>query len=121
MPHPLLSVSQSDYLIQVFDTNLHSANPDQLASDLDLYCFQRQDMSGTRRTSVNKSSGNISKEKRKIIPNYQNKTKQINPTLFKAFTALSDGIQNFILSNQQWIEDSGLHCLPKPVSSNTYT
>ena len=40
MPHPLLIFSQSDYLIQVVDTNSHtqktnSADPDQLASEAD--------------------------------------------------------------------------------------
>ena len=37
MPYPLLIFSQSDYLIQVFDTRSHqmtnSADPDQLASE----------------------------------------------------------------------------------------
>ena len=36
MPHPLLIFSQSDYLIQVFDTNSQMTNttdPDQLASE----------------------------------------------------------------------------------------
>ena len=60
MPHPLLIFSQSDYLIQVVDTNLHSltnsADPDQLASSeanwLDLQCLQKQGISRFSRTRL---------------------------------------------------------------------
>ena len=37
----------------------NSADPDQLASDLDLHCLQRQDISGFSRTRVNISSGSL--------------------------------------------------------------
>ena len=57
MPCTLLIISQSDYLIQVVDTNLHtminSADPDQKATDLELLCLQRQGMSEFSRTGVN--------------------------------------------------------------------
>ena len=59
MPRPQLIVSQSDYLIQVVDTNSHTErqtvktqiswllkNP----TDLNLHYLQRQSISGTSRT-----------------------------------------------------------------------
>ena len=57
MPCPPLIVSQSDYLIQVVDTNSHSAWQTvqiqinwllQKPTDLDLHCFQRQGISRFR-------------------------------------------------------------------------
>ena len=61
MPHPLLIISQSDYLIQVVDTNSHTDGQTvqiqiswllKKPTDLDLHCLQRQGMSGTIRTRV---------------------------------------------------------------------
>ena len=63
MPHPLLIVSQSDYLkIQVVDINLHTDWQTvqiqiswllQKPADLDLHYLQRQGISGFSRTRVN--------------------------------------------------------------------
>ena len=61
MPRPLLIFSQSDYSIQVVDTNSHSEWQTvqiqiswllQKPTDLDLHCLQRQGISGFSRTWV---------------------------------------------------------------------
>ena len=61
MPCPFLIFSQSDYLIQVVDTNSHSKWQTvqiqiswllQKPTDLDLHCLQRQGISGISRTRV---------------------------------------------------------------------
>ena len=61
MPHPLLIFSQSDYLIQVVDTNSNTEWQTvqiqiswllQKPTDQDLHCLQRQDISGFSRTRV---------------------------------------------------------------------
>ena len=58
MPHPLLNVSQSDYLIKVIDINSHTKWKTvqiqiswllQKPTDLDLHCLQRQGISGFSR------------------------------------------------------------------------
>ena len=63
MPRPLLIVSQSDDFIQIVDTNSNTEWQTvqiqiswflQKPTDLDLYCLQRQDISGFSRTRVNK-------------------------------------------------------------------
>ena len=62
MPCPLLFFSLSDYLSQTVDTNSNTewqAVQIQISwllqkpTDLDLYCLQRQDISGFSRTRVN--------------------------------------------------------------------
>ena len=62
MPCPLLIFSQSDYLIQIIDTNSHTEWQTvqiqiswllQKPTDLDLHCLQRQGLSGFSRTRVN--------------------------------------------------------------------
>ena len=62
MPHPCLIFSQSDYLIQEFDTNIHTEWQTvqiqiswllQKPTDLDLHYLQRQGISGFSRTRVN--------------------------------------------------------------------
>ena len=62
MPCPLLIFSQSVYLIQVVDTNLHTYPQTvqiqinwllQNPTDLDLHCLQRQGISGFSKTRVN--------------------------------------------------------------------
>ena len=62
MPHPLLIVSQSDFLVKVVDTNSHAERQIvqlqiswllQKPSDLDLHYLQRQDISRTSQTRVN--------------------------------------------------------------------
>ena len=61
MPCPLLIFSQSDYLIQVVDTNTNTELKTmqiqiswllQNPTDLDLHCLQRQYISGFSRTRV---------------------------------------------------------------------
>ena len=61
MPHPLLIVSHSDSLIQMFDINSHTEWQIvqiqiswllQKPTDLDLHCLQRQGISGFSRTRV---------------------------------------------------------------------
>ena len=61
MPRPLLIFSQSDYLIQVVDTNSNTEWQTvqiqiswllQKPTDLDLHCLQRQDISGFSRTRI---------------------------------------------------------------------
>ena len=60
MPRPLLIFSQSDYLILIVTIFVYlmanSADPVQLASDLDLNCFQGQSIFGFSMTRVDKSS-----------------------------------------------------------------
>ena len=62
MPHPLLIFRQSDHLILIFAINSHTKWQTvqiqiswllQKPTDLDLYCFQRQGLSGFSRTRVN--------------------------------------------------------------------
>ena len=62
MPCPFLIVSQSNYLIQVADTNSHTLWQTvqiqiswllQKPTDLDLHCLQRYDIFGFSRTRVN--------------------------------------------------------------------
>ena len=62
MPHPLLIFSQSDYLIQIVDINLHTEWQTvqiqiswllKKPTDLDLHCLQRQGISGFSMTRVN--------------------------------------------------------------------
>ena len=69
MPRPLLAFSQSDYLIQVVDTNSNSEWQTvqvqiswllQKPTDLDLHCLQRQGISGFSRTRVNKFDNTLS-------------------------------------------------------------
>ena len=61
MPHPLLIFSQSDYLFQIVDINLHTEWKTvqiqiswllQKPTDLDLHCLQRQGISGFSMTRV---------------------------------------------------------------------
>ena len=61
LPHPLLIFSQSEYLIQIVDINSHSEWQTvqiqiswllQKPTDLDLHCWQMQDVSGLIRTRV---------------------------------------------------------------------
>ena len=61
MPQPLLLFSQSDYLVQIVDTNSHTKWQTvqiqiswllQKPNDMDLHCLQRQGISGFRRTRV---------------------------------------------------------------------
>ena len=58
---PFITVSQSDYLIQIVDINSHTERQTvqiqiswllQKPTDLDLQCFQKQDISGFSRTRV---------------------------------------------------------------------
>ena len=62
MPRPLLIFSQSDYLIQIVDTNSNTEWQTvhiqiswllQKPTDLDLHCLQRQGISGFSRIRVN--------------------------------------------------------------------
>ena len=62
MPHPFQIFSQSDDLIQIVDINSHTEWQTvqiqiswllKKPTDLDLYCLQRQDISGFSRTRVN--------------------------------------------------------------------
>ena len=53
MPRPLLIFSQSDYLIQVADTNSQT----YWQTDLDLQCLQRQGISGISRIRVKDDYG----------------------------------------------------------------
>ena len=85
MPCPLQVFSQSDYLIQVVDTNSHtyhnsnSADLDQLASS-DLHCLQRQGTSRFSRTRVNIEYRIIirrRKQKKKKKKKKKNKNKNI--------------------------------------------
>ena len=61
MPHPFLIFSQSNYLIQIVDTNSHTEWQTvqiqiswllQKPTDLDLHCLQSQGISGFSRTRV---------------------------------------------------------------------
>ena len=61
MPCPFLIVSQPHHLIQIVDTNSHTewqtvqiqiSWPLQKPADLDLHCFQKQDISEFSRTRV---------------------------------------------------------------------
>ena len=61
MPHPLLTFSQSDYLIQIVGINSHTQWQTvqiqigwllQKPADLDLHCLQRQGISGFIRSRV---------------------------------------------------------------------
>ena len=63
MPRPLLTFSQSDYLIQIVDINSHTKWQTvqiqiswllQKPTDLDLHCLQRKGISGFSRTRVMK-------------------------------------------------------------------
>ena len=58
LPHPFLTVNQSDNSMLLSNykfTNWieNSVDPDQMPSDLDLHCFQRQCLSWFSRTRVN--------------------------------------------------------------------
>ena len=66
MPHPFQIFSQSDYLIQIADINLHTEWQTvqiqiswllQKPTDLDLHCLQRQGVSVFSRTRVKLSIG----------------------------------------------------------------
>ena len=62
MPHSLLILCQSDYLIQVLDTSPHTECQTvqiqiswllKKPTDLDVHCLQRQRVMGFSRTRVN--------------------------------------------------------------------
>ena len=68
MPCPFLIFSQSDYLIQIVDTNSHTKWQTvqiqiswlfQKPTDLDLHCLQRQGLSGFSRTRVKVNGSNL--------------------------------------------------------------
>ena len=67
MPHSLLIFSQSDYLIQIVDTNSHTECQTvqiqinwllQKPTDLEIHCFQWQGISGVSRTRVKSIASN---------------------------------------------------------------
>ena len=70
MPCPFQIFSQSDYLIQIVDKNLHTEWQTvqiQKPTDLDLHCLQRQGISGFSRTRVKLAHHTCS-----IIPHINN-------------------------------------------------
>ena len=86
MTRPLLIFSQSDYLIQVVDTNSNTEWQTvqiqiswllQKPTDLDLHCLQRQNISGFSRTRVKTTKRPIHEQVlQRTATRMQNKTKQ---------------------------------------------
>ena len=131
MPRPLLNFSQSDYLIQVCDTNsnaewqtvqIQSSWFLQKPTDLDLHCLQRQGISGFSRTRVNGFNCGLCAPKNiKMGPNVRKRIfghvhpMNIQIRLIRAFTArilISLGYTFHLCRQQGFWSDIYLFCSP---------